>query len=139
MTLPEIRDILFTADGITDKAIPTDDDIAALRDENERLQARVDQLWAERCRLAATEAVHDELHGLLDLYMMDGSIQGINQYKPEGIQSTLGTVLWELMHRLKKAEAAIHETVNANNHLADGEQCTLRRLVQHIKEFPGQA
>lgn len=139
MTLPEIRDILFTADGITDKPIQTDDDFTALRDENQRLKARVDELWAERCRLVATEAVHDELHDLLDLCMVDGTIQGINQYKPEEIQSTLGTVLWELMHRLKKAEAAIHETVNANNHLADGEQCTLQRLVQHIKEFPGQA
>lgn len=139
MTLPEIRDILFTADGITDKAMPTDGDFAALRNENERLRARVDQLWAERCQLTATEAVHDELHELLDLYKIDGTIHDLDQYRPEQMQSTLATVLCELMHRLQKAEAAIHETVNANNHLADGKQCTLRRLVQHIKEFPGQA
>lgn len=139
METPEIRDILFTADGITEKAMPTGDDIEALREENQRLRARVDELWAERCRLAATEAVHDELHELLDLYMIDGTIHGLGHCNPHDMQSTLASVLCEIMQRLKKAEAAIHGTINQNSHLADGDSCTLRRLVAHVREFPGQA
>lgn len=139
METPEIKDILFTADGITDTAMPTSDDIEALREENEKLRARVDELWADRCRLAATEAVHDELHDLLDLYMIDGTIHGLGHCKPHDMQSTLASVLFEIMQRLKKAEAAIHGTINENSHLADGNSCTLRRLVAHVREFPGQA
>ena len=139
MTEPEIRDILFTADGITEKAMPTSDDIDALREENEKLRARVDELWAERCRLVATEAVHDELHELLDLYLIDGTIHGLGHCQPHDMQSTLASVLCELMQRLKKAEAAIHGTIHENSHLADGENCTLRKLVAHVREFPGQA
>jgi hypothetical protein len=139
MTAPEIKDILFTADGITDKPMPTSDDIEALQEENERLRARVDELWAERCQLVATEAVCDELHELLDLYMIDGTIHGLDRCKPEDMQSTLASVLCELMQRLKKAEAAIHGTINENSHLADGDDCTLRKLVAHVREFPGQA
>lgn len=139
MTEPEIKDILFTADGITDKAMPTGDDIEALREENQRLRARVDELWAERCRLAARKEDHDELRELLHLYMNDGVIEGLDLYQPNQMRSPFGSVLCEIMQRLQKAEAAIHETIHENSHLADGENCTLRKLVAHVREFPGQA
>ena len=139
MCLPEIEDILFTADGITAVPLQADEDIESLREENKQLKVRADELWIERCQLAATEAVHDELHELLDLYKIDGTIHDLDQYQPETMQSTLASVLCELMHRLKKAEAAIHETINANNSLAEGENCKLRKLVEHVRQFPGQA
>jgi len=145
MCVPSLDEILNTADGLT-SPIPTDDDIAALREEIEQLQeenrqlrVRADESWIERCQLAATEAVCDELHELLDLYKIDGTIHDLDQHKPETMQSTLASVLCELMHRLQKAEAAIHETINENNHLADGDNCTLRKLLAHVKQFPGQA
>lgn len=145
MCVPSLEEILNTADGLT-SPIPTNDDIGALREEIEQLQeenrqfkVRSDELWIERCQLAATEAVCDELHELLDLYKVDGTIHDLDQHKPETMQSTLASVLCELMHRLQKAEAAIHETINENNHLADGDNCTLRKLVAHVKQFPGQA
>lgn len=139
MSGKSIQDILFTADGITDKAMSVSDDIESLREENERLIARVDELWAERCQLVATEAVHSDLHELLDLYMIDGTIQGLDRYEPANIQSTLASVLCEIMQRLKKADDAIHSAIDKNRHLADGENCTLIDLVMYVKQFPGKA
>ena len=140
MCTPSLEQILFTADGIgSGPPIPTDDDIEALREENKQLHVRVDELWIERCQLAATEAVCDELHELLDLYKIDGTIHDLDQYDPKTMQSTLASVLCELMHRLKKAEAAIHETINENLGLPDGDDCSLIKLVQHVRQFPGQA
>lgn len=139
MSEKSIRDILFMADGITDKSMPTSDDIEALQEENERLRARVDELWAERCQLAATEAVVGELHELLDLCMIDGTMHDLDRYKPADMQSTLASVLCEIMQRLKKAEAAIHGTIYENSHLADSDDCALCKLVAHVREFPGQA
>ena len=139
MSLPEIRDILFTADGLGGKPMPTDDDISALREENEELQEQVEKLQAERSQLVATKAIHDELHEILDLVSTDGTIYDLEWYKPDQMQSTLASVLCGLLHRLRKAETAIHETISGNTHLADGVDCTLRSLVEHVKEFPNQA
>lgn len=51
MSLPEIKDILFVADGITDTPMETEDDVEALREQNKQLQVRVDELWIERWKL----------------------------------------------------------------------------------------
>ena len=136
VAFPSVRQWLLT----TDKYNATIRMMAKTLADIDRDEAdAVIDSWIERCQLAATEAVCDELHELLDLYKIDGTIHDLDQHKPETMQSTLASVLCELMHRLQKAEAAIHETINENNHLADGDNCTLRKLLAHVKQFPGQA
>jgi hypothetical protein len=132
MNSPTIKDILFTADGISDKAMPTEGDIEAIRQERDELR-KFKQL------AAGSLAVLDEVHALLDLVDRDGIIHDLDQYLPDDQQSTLGSVLCELMHRLQSAEKAIHETVVHNLHLADGKDSTLSRLVAHTKTYPDQA
>lgn len=139
MNLPTMKDILFTADGISDKAMPVESDIEAIRQEVEELQVEVNKLRQYKQLAAGSLAVLDEVHTLLDLVDRDGIIHDLDQHLPGDKQSTLGLVLCELMHRLQSAEKAIHETIVHNLHLADGKDSTLSRLVTHTKTYPQQA
>jgi hypothetical protein len=80
------------------------EDIVAIQEENQRLRAVVRSLEHEKHVANAQLSVLDELHELLDLVHVDGSIHDLDQHDTTD-KSTLATTLYEVLHRLQSAES----------------------------------